>query len=155
MIRKLAITPLDLDYDLHPGDANLNATTDVADFNIWNTHKFQSGTDWSKADFDGSTITDVADFNIWNQFKFTSARDGEGLRGGGGESMLGPDAPALDRGTIEVIYNVKAGSLWVDANCAGMVSLMVPGPQPLRVDRWLNETRQEFLMREDTRQNPR
>ena len=55
------------------GDANLDGGTDIADFNIWNAHKFQPGTDWLLADFDGDGNTDIADFNIWNAYKFTSA----------------------------------------------------------------------------------
>ncbi len=62
-----------LDYDLHPGDANLDTTTDVRDFNVWNTNKFTSGTDWATGDFNGDGTTDVRDFNVWNTSKFTSA----------------------------------------------------------------------------------
>ncbi len=59
-------------HDLHPGDADLNLTTDVRDFNVWNTNKFTSGTDWASGDFDGNGVTDVRDFNVWNTAKFTS-----------------------------------------------------------------------------------
>ncbi len=73
----------DLDYDngtvtlmiandLHPGDATLDLTTDVRDFNVWNTNKFTSGTEWISGDFDGNGVTDVRDFNVWNTNKFTS-----------------------------------------------------------------------------------
>ncbi len=62
-----------IDRDLHPGDANLSTSTDVSDFNIWNTHKFTQGTDWTTGDFDGDGQTDVRDFNIWNTAKFTVA----------------------------------------------------------------------------------
>ncbi len=61
-----------IDYDLHPGDATLDTITDVRDFNVWNTNKFTSGTDWITGDFDGNGVTDVRDFNIWNTNKFTS-----------------------------------------------------------------------------------
>ena len=66
---------LTLDYDLHPGDATLDTVTDVRDFNVWNTNKFTSGTDWATGDFTGDGITDVRDFNVWNTSKFTSVAD--------------------------------------------------------------------------------
>ena len=68
--RQLLLT---IDMDLHPGDATLDTTTDVRDFNVWNTNKFTSGTDWTSGDFDGNGVTDVRDFNVWNTSKFTSA----------------------------------------------------------------------------------
>ncbi len=69
-------------HDLHPGDADLNTTTDVRDFNVWNTNKFTSGTDWGTGDFDGNGVTDVRDFNVWNTSKFTSASDPAPVAGG-------------------------------------------------------------------------
>ncbi len=63
---------LTIDFDLHPGDADLNTVTDVRDFNVWNTNKFTTGTDWASGDFDGNGTTDVRDFNVWNTAKFTS-----------------------------------------------------------------------------------
>ena len=65
-------------YDLwwgtpHPGDVNLDGTTDVRDFMVWNVHKFTDGTDWTTGDFTGDGVTDVRDFMIWNVHKFTSA----------------------------------------------------------------------------------
>ncbi len=66
-------TPGQFDAGLHPGDANLDSTTDVRDFMIWNTHKFTSGTNWTTGDFNLDGITDVRDFMIWNAHKFTSA----------------------------------------------------------------------------------
>ncbi len=62
-----------IDRSLNPGDATLDLTTDVRDFNVWNTNKFTSGTDWASGDFDGNGVTDVRDFNVWNTNKFTSA----------------------------------------------------------------------------------
>ena len=56
-----------------PGDANGDGNVDVSDFNIWNSHKFATGTDWVSADFNGDGFTDVTDFNIWNSHKFQSA----------------------------------------------------------------------------------
>ena len=64
---------LTIDKSLNPGDADLNTITDVRDFNVWNTNKFTSGTDWATGDFDGNGTTDVRDFNAWNTAKFTSA----------------------------------------------------------------------------------
>ncbi len=63
---------LTLDFGLLAGDATLDTVTDVRDFNVWNTNKFTSGTDWIAGDFDGNGVTDVRDFNIWNTNKFTS-----------------------------------------------------------------------------------
>jgi hypothetical protein len=66
-------TPGTVDLYVHPGDANFDDVTDVRDFNIWNAHKFTSGTHWSTGDFNWDGVTDVRDFNIWNAHKFTSA----------------------------------------------------------------------------------
>jgi hypothetical protein len=58
----------------HPADANLDGTTNVLDFNIWNANKFSDQeTDWSTDDFNGDGKTNVLDFNVWNEHKFTSA----------------------------------------------------------------------------------
>ncbi|MCA9262250.1 MAG: hypothetical protein KDA60_00315 [Planctomycetales bacterium] len=57
---------------LLPGDANLDGFVDVADFNIWNSHKFQTGTSWTQGDFNGDRQTDTSDFNIWLTHLFTS-----------------------------------------------------------------------------------
>ena len=65
-----------IDFDLNPGDANLSGGTDVIDFNIWNTNKFTTGTDWGTGDFNGDGETDVRDFNVWNTAKFTWASRG-------------------------------------------------------------------------------
>jgi hypothetical protein len=61
-----------IDYDLLPGDANLDTKTNVLDFNEWNANKFTSPTAWSEGDFNGDGKTNVLDFNIWNENKFTS-----------------------------------------------------------------------------------
>ena len=68
-----------------PGDANGDMTVDGQDFVIWNSFKFQSGTDWSQGDFNGDSITDGQDFVLWNTNKFTSV-----LRG-----VPEPSAPTL------------------------------------------------------------
>ncbi len=69
-------------HNLHPGDADLNLTTDVRDFNVWNTNKFTSGTDWASGDFDGNGVTDVRDFNVWNTNKFTDVNSPAPVAGG-------------------------------------------------------------------------
>ena len=56
-----------------PGDANLDGVTDVSDFNVWNTNKFNDGTGWCSGDFSVDGFVDVSDFNIWNTNKFQSA----------------------------------------------------------------------------------
>ncbi len=75
MFRGISYTDTDatlVNYLALPGDANGDGAVDVSDFNIWNTNKFTSGTDWSTADFNGDGLTDVSDFNIWTANKFTS-----------------------------------------------------------------------------------
>ena len=56
-----------------PGDANLDGSVDVADFNVWNGNKFTSVAAWCSGDFNADGSVDVGDFNIWNGNKFTSA----------------------------------------------------------------------------------
>jgi hypothetical protein len=68
--RTLKVT---VDYDLHPGDANLDTKTNVLDFNVWNSSKFTGGTTWIQGDFNNDGKTNVLDFNVWNAAKFTSA----------------------------------------------------------------------------------
>ena len=57
------------------GDANLDGSVDVTDFNLWNKNKFTNGGGWSGGDFDADGATDVGDFNIWNENKFTASTD--------------------------------------------------------------------------------
>jgi hypothetical protein len=65
-----------IDYDLHPGDADLDMATDFSDFAIWNANKFTTGTEWTAGDFDGDGATDFSDFAIWNANKFTQTTGG-------------------------------------------------------------------------------
>ena len=58
-----------------PGDANLDGSVDISDFNIWNSNKFASGTEWGDADFNFDGVTDISDFNIWNSNKFMALTD--------------------------------------------------------------------------------
>ncbi len=55
-----------------PGDANGDQFVDGQDFIIWNSNKFQTGTDWLTGDFTGDGVTDGQDFIVWNTNKFTS-----------------------------------------------------------------------------------
>ncbi|MCA9185917.1 MAG: cadherin-like domain-containing protein, partial [Planctomycetales bacterium] len=54
----------DAAYD--PGDANLDGVVDMADFAIWNTHKFTAVASWSLGDFNADGVTDISDLNLWN-----------------------------------------------------------------------------------------
>ncbi len=57
-----------------PGDGNLDGVVDVADFNIWNAHKFGDfEANWGQGDFNGDGRVDVSDFNIWNGNKFQAS----------------------------------------------------------------------------------
>lgn len=58
---------------LLPGDANLNGIVDIADFNVWNTHKFTNTPAWCSGDFNANGVVDIADFNVWNAHKFQSS----------------------------------------------------------------------------------
>ena len=55
------------------GDANLDGSVDVPDFNQWNGNKFTSAAAWSQGDFTADGSIDVGDFNVWNNNKFTSS----------------------------------------------------------------------------------
>jgi hypothetical protein len=46
------------------GDADLDGTVDVIDFNILGTYFGDSGTDWAQGDFNYDGTTDIQDFNI-------------------------------------------------------------------------------------------
>ena len=73
-------SPADLDYDgdtdqddttnlvqyllnTNYGDANLDGSVDLADFNAWLTGS--PGDGWAGGDFNGEGSIDLADFNIW------------------------------------------------------------------------------------------
>ncbi len=53
------------------GDANLDGTVDVSDFNIWNGQKFTVNANWCEGDFDANGVVDVSDFNLLNQNIYT------------------------------------------------------------------------------------
>jgi hypothetical protein len=52
------------------GDANLDGSVDMVDFEIWRANNFQSDTGWAQANFNGDGGTDGSDFNLWNANKF-------------------------------------------------------------------------------------
>ncbi len=52
------------------GDATLDGAVDATDFSSWSVNRFQTGTRWATADFNGDGLTDVRDFNVWNKNKF-------------------------------------------------------------------------------------
>lgn len=62
-----------VNYLALPGDANGDGLVDGQDFIIWNSNKFQTGTDWTSADFNSDGLTDGQDFLLWNEYKFTLA----------------------------------------------------------------------------------
>ena len=64
---------LTLDYDLNPGDGNLDGVTDVLDRIIWSSNNFSSGTTFQTGDYNDDGVTDVLDRIIWNNHNFTSA----------------------------------------------------------------------------------
>ena len=55
------------------GDANLDGSVDVSDFNVWNTNKFTANSNWCEGDFNADGSVDVSDFNLWNTNKFNSS----------------------------------------------------------------------------------
>ena len=55
------------------GDANLDGSVDVGDFNIWNENTFTTTAAWCSADFNADGFTDTTDFNLWNENKFQSS----------------------------------------------------------------------------------
>ncbi|MEM7314077.1 MAG: right-handed parallel beta-helix repeat-containing protein, partial [Planctomycetota bacterium] len=57
---------------LIPGDADLNGTVDVSDWNIWNNNKFTMNSAWCSGNFNADTVIEVSDFNVWNENKFRS-----------------------------------------------------------------------------------
>ena len=59
-----------------PGDANLDGSVDVSDFNVWNANKFSALPAWCSGDFSSDGSIDVSDFNIWNGAKFQSSSNG-------------------------------------------------------------------------------
>jgi len=71
---------LTVDMSLNPGDANLDAGTDVSDRIIWNVNNFTEGTTYITGDFNGDGATDVSDRIIWNRYNFTEAAPSPSLQ---------------------------------------------------------------------------
>ncbi len=65
------------------GDADLDGSVDVSDFNVWNSHKFTTVPRWSSGDFNADGVVDASDFNLWNANKFSEV---------GGENLV-PEPP--------------------------------------------------------------
>lgn len=55
------------------GDANLDGSVDVSDFNLWNANRFSTASRWDFGEFNGDGAIDTSDFNIWNANNFTSS----------------------------------------------------------------------------------
>ncbi len=55
------------------GDANLDGTVDVSDFNVWNGNRLNQTSAWCRGDFNIDGSVDVSDFNVWNQNKFSQS----------------------------------------------------------------------------------
>ena len=55
------------------GDANLDGSVDVSDFNIWNGNQFTNTAAFCSGDFNADGVVDVGDFNVWNGNNFQSA----------------------------------------------------------------------------------
>ena len=55
------------------GDANLDGSVDISDFNLWNSNKFTNVAAWCSGDFNADGVIDTSDFNLWNTEKFNSA----------------------------------------------------------------------------------
>ena len=55
------------------GDANLDGSVDVTDFNVWNENSFTELAAWCSGDFNADGFIDSSDFNLWNENKFTSS----------------------------------------------------------------------------------
>ena len=70
------------------GDANLDGSVDVSDFNLWNGNKFTGQALWSAGDFSADGSVDVSDFNVWNGNKFQSSDTGSGGCSGTGHSTV-------------------------------------------------------------------
>ncbi len=131
-------------HDLHPGDANLDKTTDVRDFNVWNSNKFGSDKEWTQGDFDGNRVTDVRDFNRWNTAKFTSV--GEAAAGPGELPAAGGNAAAAQIATTPgLIYWADYGTMFVYNYDANLTSMVIEGPSAVSIDRWQSGTFQDGM----------
>lgn len=73
------------------GDANLDGSVDVSDFNLWNGAKFTAIAEWCRGDFNADGSVDVSDFNVWNGNKFESSS---------GSSALVPEPSAVGLGIL-------------------------------------------------------
>ncbi len=58
------------------GDANLDGSVDVSDFNTWNSNRFTLASSWASGDFSCDGVVDTSDFNLWNTNKSRSPAPG-------------------------------------------------------------------------------
>ena len=72
------------------GDANLDGSVDVSDFNVWNENKFTSTAAWCSGDFNADGSVNEQDFNTWAENKFTSSNTSPAVPepGGGAFSII-------------------------------------------------------------------
>ena len=84
------------------GDANLDGSVDVGDFNVWNNNKFTSTAAWCSGDFNHDGSVDVGDFNIWNNNKFTSS---------GTQAVPEPSTAVLLCGILIVFLGVRRSQI--------------------------------------------
>ncbi len=56
------------------GDAYLDGSVDVSDFNIWNSNRLSLSLAWDRGgDFNGDGAVDASDFNVWNSHRLMSS----------------------------------------------------------------------------------
>ncbi len=55
------------------GDANLDGSVDVSDFNLWNSNRLSLSLAWDSGDFNGDGAVDASDFNVWNSNRLMSS----------------------------------------------------------------------------------
>ena len=118
------------------GDANLDGRVDALDWVLWNNHRFQTGTGWASADFDGSGATDGSDFNVWNLYKFTAQPAAKT------QALRPPRAPVagLARRAVEPISNsnedVDTGETDITSKSADTEELSAGESESTRKPTW-------------------
>ena len=107
---------LNIGADYLFGDGNLDGVVDASDFNVWNTNKFTTQTEWCSGNYNADNVVDTSDFNIWNGNKFQSslglARETNGLFDHRPFALLGiGDDAVSDFGQGIVQIPTRPGSL--------------------------------------------
>lgn len=78
------------------GDANLDGTTDGADYTLWADHYLMSGATWFDGDFNGDGLVDGSDYTLWaDHYKMT--------RPGGAEVLGGGEAPVPEPAAVSLL----------------------------------------------------